>query len=130
MIKPFGDYNPPEGWIKFENLEPGKTFHEIIDGRPVEFIKLQIPVVTGLLGAKSYNAVNLGTGELVEFDSDEFIWPIDAGWLAEISCYGVDIPEEIKVQGHKRILAHVFNQCEARKANNRWTEEVAKYFPD
>src|SRR5208283_3036624 len=99
MTKPYGDYHPPTGWVKFETLEPGTTFHEVIQGQPVEFIK-----VKNFGGVWNDYAVNLTTGELAHFDYDDFVYPVNTGWLTELQCYGVKIPDEIKAKGHKAII--------------------------
>lgn len=121
-MKPDGNYHPPKSWVKFEDLKPGTTFHEIIQGQPVEFIKLNTDDTVWV-------AVNLTTGELVHFDYDDFVYPVNTGWLTELQCYGVKIPDEIKAKGHKAIITHIFNECEYRKADDAWREEVTKYFP-
>ena len=114
--------NAPEGWVPFSTLNPGEKFHNVVGpGLPTQYVKLQtVPD----------NAVNTDTGELVHIDEDEYVWSIDSSWIAEISCYGIKIPDEIKAKGHRAILAHVFSQCESRKADNRWREEIEKYYPE
>ena len=111
------DHAPP-GWIKFSQLECGKTFHDYV-GHIVQNIKLQDNV--------NFNAVNLETGEPVNIDLDEFIYPVSAGWVAEIRNHGIKISDEMEKQDHKVILNYLFQQCEARKANDRWREELTKY---
>jgi hypothetical protein len=119
MVKPFmharKDYQPPKGWVEFSTLLPGAKFHNAVEsGLPTQCIKLQDSVQSDVGGV---NAVNLDTGGLVWIDSDEFVWPIDWGWISEISCYGIEISDEIKAKGHRAILAHVFSQC--ARAKNR-----------
>jgi hypothetical protein len=136
MVKPVGDYHPPEGWVEFSTLKSGAKFHNIVgDGSPTQYVKLVCAPfdekTTHLSkGSRPRNAVNTDTGKLVRIDENEFVYPIDAGWIAEISCYGIEIPDEIKAKGHRAILAHVFSQCESRKADNRWREEIEKYYPE
>jgi hypothetical protein len=119
-MKPSGTYHPPEGWVKFSTLKEGEKFHDIFRGQPVQFIET---VPEG-----ECNAVNFETGSHYLFDQDEFVYPTDAGWIAELECYG-KIPDEVKKQGHKAIIAHIFQNSEGRKADWRWRAEIAKYYP-
>lgn len=120
-MKPQGDYHPPKGWVKFSTLKSGEKFHDILEhGRPVQFIKV---VEHG-----RRNAVNFQTGEHYTFDQDEFVYPTDAGWIAELECYG-KIPDEVKQQGHQAIIAHVFQRSEGRKVDWAWRAEIEKYYP-
>jgi hypothetical protein len=125
-MKSYNDYHPSEGWVKFETLEPGTTFHDIIDGQSVEFIKIK-DIDTYLIETR--NATNLETGDLVLFDKNEFVYPINTGWLTELQCYGINIPDEIKAQGHKAIIRHIFQFCEGRRVDEEWRTEVTKYLP-
>lgn len=123
MVKPFKDYHPPECFVKFETLRPGDTFHDIIDSKTVQFVKLlRRP-------SSPFNAVKLDTGEQVNLDEDEFVHPVNVGWVAEIECYGIKIPPEIKGKDHKHIVAYLFSQTEARKENDAWRAELTKYVP-
>src|SRR5437899_3080055 len=111
MVRPVGDYHPPEEWVKFETLKPGAKFHDCVESSPpVQFVKLQT------LPGSTANAANLDTGEQVCVRDDEFVYRIDAGWVGELACYGFKISEELKAKGHRAILGHVFSQCEADKA--------------
>lgn len=120
-MRPQGDYHPPQGWVKFSTIKPGEKFHDILQqGRPVQFIKT--------VQHADRNAVNFQTGEHYTFDQDEFVYPTDAGWIAELECYG-KIPDEVKQQGHQAIIAHIFQRSEGRKADWAWRAAIEKYYP-
>ena len=125
MVKPSGDYHPPAGWVKFETLQPGAKFHNVErPGMPTQYIKLQSDTGT--------YAVNTDNGLPVVFDLDEFVYPVDNGWIAELACFGFK-KEELEARmaqgGHRAVIAYVMTNCEARKADNRWRKEIEKYFP-
>ena len=65
-MKPYKDYTPPDCWVKFATLKAGDTFHDIINGQPVQFIKINITSRPTLRD----NCVNLTTGDLHHFDPD------------------------------------------------------------
>jgi hypothetical protein len=122
MVKPFGDYHPPEGWVKFETLKPGAKFHNVEGpGLPTQYLKLQSETGT--------YAANLDNGLPVLFDLDEYVYPIDTGWVAELAGYGFKISEKLQRKGYRAIIAHVMSHCEARKADERWRKEIERYFP-
>ncbi len=111
----------PSSWVKFGTLKPGDKFHDCIDpGQPTQFVKMY--------GSGNW-AANLDTGVNSYHSDDEFVYPIDAGWIAELACYGFKISDELKAKGHRDILAYVFSQTEARKANDHWRKEIEKYLP-
>ncbi len=122
-MKPSGTYHPPEGWVKFSTLKPGEKFHDIKgQGRPVQYLKISVA------DTEVMNAVEFLTGTLVPFADDEFVYPTDAGWIAELECYG-KIPDEVKRQGHQAIIAHIFQRSEGRKVDWAWRAAIEKYYP-
>lgn len=130
-MKPHGTYHPPEGWVKFETLEPGDTFHDIgAGGRVIQYIKTKL--VLGAIDVRNgpiYNSVDLDTGRHFQIAADEFVFPVKAGWLAELACYGFVIPKKVQEEGHREIIAYVMSHTEARKANDNWRKEIEKYLP-
>ena len=122
-MKPYKDYHPPQGWVEFRTLKPSATFHDVIDGRTVKFVKVKYDA--------GHLAVNLQTGEITEFEADEFVYPVDAGWVAELRNYmgGVGIPKELEDEGPVAVLTHVFNHCDARKVDDAWRAELTRYVP-
>jgi hypothetical protein len=117
------DHAPP-GWVKFDTLEGGDTFHDSYVGHIVQFMKFK-----NSSPGICFNAVNLDTGEPVMVSCDEFVYPVNAGWVAEIRNYGIEISDKVEKKGHKAVLNCLFQQCEARKANDKWREELTKYCP-
>jgi len=125
MVKATGDYQPPPGWVKFETLPPGAKFHNVErPGLPTQYIKLQSDTGT--------YAVNTDNGLPVTFDLDEFVYPVDNGWIAELACFGFKkdaLQEKMAEGGHRAVVAYVMSNCEARQADHRWRTEIEKYFP-
>ena len=125
MVKPSGNYHPPEGWVKFETLKPGAKFHNVErPGLPTQYIKLQSDTGT--------YAFNTDNGLPVTFDLDEFVYPVDNGWIAELACFGFKkeaLEKQMAEGGHRAVVAYVMSNCEARKADNRWRTEIEKYYP-
>jgi hypothetical protein len=116
----------PQGWVKFETLKNGAKFHDHIGGGSfggiIQFIKIE--QCFGL------NAVRLDNGVAAIYAKDEFVYPIDTGWIVELECYGIKLPKEMKEkQDHREIVAYIFSQCEARKEGHRWRTAIEKYFP-
>lgn len=128
-MKQSGDYHPPQGWVKVGTLNPGDKFHDIgPDGQPIQYVKLELVIpVSGPL--PKFNAVSLHDGKQRAIDPDEYVFPIDAGWVAELRCYGFKFSEELLAQGHRAILAYVMARTESRKEHNAWRAELTKYCP-
>ena len=109
------------GWVKFETLAPGAKFHNVERvGIPTQYIKLQSDPGT--------YAVNTDSGQLVIFDLDAFVFPVDNGWISELACYDFQ-KEELERQmaegGHRSVVAYVMSHCAARKADLRWRKAVS-----
>lgn len=62
------NYQPPDSWVPFGNLKPGDKFHDIYDGKIIQFVKIQ---------SNKENAVSLQDGKLWTIEEDEYV---DAGW--------------------------------------------------
>ncbi len=120
-MKASAEYHPPEGWVPFSTLKNGDKFHDIgPKGQPVQYMKVS-PA-----HCDPYNAVDLEHGQHEAFDAEEFVYPINTGWIAEIECYG-KLPDEVKAGGHRAIIAHIFRQ--AQQGDWRWRDEISKYLP-
>lgn len=114
----------PRGWVRFHTLNDGETFHDVgPGGKIIQYIKVS-PA-----HCDPYNVVDLRTGEHGWFDNDDFVYPVKAGWVAELECYGFKISEELEQEGHQAILAYVMSCCDSRKANDHWRAEIEKYLP-
>jgi hypothetical protein len=111
----------PDCWVKFPTLNPGDTFHDILsDGQPHKFVKIQT--------LSSANAILLENGEPSIFSDDEFVYPVDAGWISELNCF-VKLPEDIQKKEPRDIIAYVMRECDATKVSNQWRNELTKYVP-
>lgn len=75
-MKPHGNYHPPQGWVKFSTLRDGAKFHNIMNGQPVQFIKVS------MAHCDPYNAVDLSQGArigLLTTTSSSSRWTL-GGW--------------------------------------------------
>jgi hypothetical protein len=76
MVKPVGDYHPPEGWVEFSTLKSGEKFHNIVGpGMPTQYVKLMATRLE-MSEFEPFNAVNTDTGDQVFIDPGEFVYPI------------------------------------------------------
>jgi len=111
--------------VKFGTLKPGAKFHNVErPGMPTQYIKLQSDTGT--------YAVNTDNGLPVTFDLDEFVYPVDNGWIAELACFGFEkdqLEARMAEGGHRSVIAYVMSNCEARKESWRWRKEIEKHFP-
>ena len=131
---PKNNYFPPDCFQRFGDMKPGTQFRNIEPIKDDKFSHLTKHVhYVKIEDAKIYineteNAVCIDTGKLVHFDDDEYFYPVDAGWIAEIECY-MPLPEGIKKKPIDEIITYIFNHTQARQAHDAWHKEVEKYFP-